>query len=77
MNNTMGWIDFWNEKIKQFSIWDMKLVQIWTAAWILLIVKLIPRILQPSIWWFVAVIGLCGLRFFYIIFFRKEDLQGR
>ena len=72
MNTVIGWIDFWNRKVKQFTIWDLKFAQIWTAAWVLLIVKIFPQIMQLSVWWFVALIVLCAPYLFYIVWVRNE-----
>ena len=76
MNIVMSWIDFWNRKVKQFTIWDLKLAQIWTAAWVLLIVKVFPQIMQLSVWWFVAIIVLCAPCLFYIVFLKENSRQG-
>jgi hypothetical protein len=62
------WIGYWNRKVKGFSIWDLKLAQIWTAAWILIFVKLFPQITQLSIWWFVLIMLLCAPRLFCVLF---------
>ena len=72
MNILMSWIDVWNRKVKQLTIWDLKLAQIWTAAWVLVIVKIFPQIMQLSVWWFVAVIVLCAPYVFYLVFFDKQ-----
>ena len=72
MNTVRGWIDFWNRKVKDFSIWDVKLAQIWTAAWLLVAVKIFPQIMELSIWWWVALIALCIPRFCYILAIRKS-----
>ena len=45
----MGLIEFWDRKVKELTIWDLKLVQIWTFAWALLIVKIFPCIVELSI----------------------------
>ena len=66
-----SWIGYWNRKVKRFTIWDLKLAQIWTAAWILIFVKLFPQIIQLSIWWFVLIVVLCVPRLFAVLF--KKD----
>ena len=70
-NALLSWIESWNRKVSQFSIWDVKLAQIWTAAWLLLLLKLFPQIMQLSAWWFVLVIMLCAPRIFWLLF-RKN-----
>ena len=76
MNTVMSWIDYWNRKVKQFTIWDLKLGQVWTAAWILIIIKIFPQIMRLSVWWFVAIIVLCAPRLFYVLCMKKNGQQG-
>lgn len=76
MNTFARWIDFWNRKVRQFSIWDVKLAQLWTAAWLLVLVKIFPQIMELSIWWFVAVIVLCVPRLYYILVVRTDASSG-
>jgi len=73
MNVLNNWIHYWNEKAKQFTIWDLKYAQIWTAAWILLLVKIFPRIMLLSIWWFVGLIVLLAPYLVYIVFLRENS----
>lgn len=73
----MNWIEFWNRKVKQFTIWDLKLAQVWTAMWVLIIVKIFPEILQINVWWFVVIAVLCVPRFVYILWGNKSDQQKR
>jgi len=72
MNTVMGWINYWTRNEKQFTVWDMYLAQVWTMAWILIIVKIFPQIMQLSVWWFVAIIVLCAPRLLYIICIKKN-----
>ena len=71
MNTIVSWIDFWNRRVRLFSIWDLKLAQVWTAAWLLVLVKLFPQIMEISIWWFVAIIVLCVPRLFHLVFIKR------
>ena len=71
MNTIMSWIDYWNRKVKQCTIWDVKLAQIWAAAFMLIIVKIFPQIMQLSVWWFVAIMALCAPRLF-VVWFKKD-----
>ena len=73
MDTAMSWIDYWNRRVKQFTIWDLKLSQAWTAAWLLIFVKIFPQIMQLSIWWFVALAVLCAPRIFYAMFVKNSD----
>jgi len=70
----MSWIDYWNQKVKQFTIWDLKLAQTWTAAWILILVKIFPQIMQLSVWWFVLIAIFCAPRLF-VVMFKKNSQQ--
>ena len=76
MNTVMSWIGYWNRKVKQFTIWDLKLAQLWTAMWILIIVKIFPQIIQISVWWFVVIAVLCAPRLFYVLWIKKNGQQG-
>ena len=72
MNTMTGWIDYWNDAVKKFTIWDVKLAQIWAAAWILVLVKIFPQIVQISVWWFVLIAAVCGPRLFFVVFSKKN-----
>ena len=72
MNTVMNWMDFWDRKVKQFSIWDLELAQIWTAAWVLILIKIFPQIMQLNAWWFVAVLVLCLPRLVYLVFMKPD-----
>jgi len=66
------WTDYWNGKVKQLTIWDLKLVQVWSAAFMLIVVKIFPQIMQVSVWWFVGMMALCAPRLAYIFWARKS-----
>ena len=72
MNPFTRMIDFGNRKVKQFNIWDLKLVQTWAAVWILIFAKLFPQIIEISIWWFIAILLLCLPRLIYILFMKNN-----
>lgn len=73
MSTIENWIDHWNSRVRQLTIWDMKLAQIWTAAWMLLLVRIFPQIMELSIWWFVLVIAFCAPWVIYVFFLRKSE----
>ena len=75
MNTIISWIDFLNRKVKQATIWDVKLAQIWSVGFILIIVKIFPQIMQLSVWWFVAIMVVCVPRFVYILWMKKNGQQ--
>ncbi|MCD6102168.1 MAG: hypothetical protein J7J77_03855 [Candidatus Cloacimonetes bacterium] len=60
-----------NKRVKKLTIFDIKLVQGAAMFIMLIIVKLIPQIMDISIWWFVVLAILCGIRPMYV-FYKKE-----
>jgi hypothetical protein len=63
----MSWIDYWNRKVKAFTIFDVKLAQGAAMGIMLIIVKLFPQIMSLSIWCFVAFAVICALRPAYVV----------
>jgi hypothetical protein len=63
--------DDWNQRVKRFTVFDVKLCQAAAMGFILIITKLFPEILSLSIWWFVAFTIVCAVRPVYI-WFRPE-----
>lgn len=59
-----------NERVKRFSIFDLKLVQSTAIFFALIVVKLIPRIMEINIWWFVALLVICAIKPFYVFFIK-------
>jgi hypothetical protein len=74
MNAMMSWIDYWNRKVRDFTIFDVKLAQGAAMAFMLIIVKLFPQIISVSVWWFVAFALICALRPAYVIWGRDREL---
>lgn len=71
MTAMMSMIDYWNRKVKKFTIFDVKLAQGAAIAFVLIIVKLFPQIMSLSIWWFVAFAVVCALRPAYAMWFKE------
>lgn len=71
MPAVMSVIDYWNRKVKKFTIFDVKLAQGAAMAFILIIVKFIPQIMSLSIWWFVAFAVVCALRPAYAMWVKE------
>jgi len=65
-------IDYWNRKVRNFTIFDVKLAQGAAMAFVLIIVKLFPQIMSVSIWWFVAFAASCALRPAYIMWIKDH-----
>lgn len=67
----MGFSENMNERVKRFSIFDVKLVQSTAIFFALIVVKLIPRIMKINIWWFVALLVICAIKPFYVFYSKK------
>ena len=60
-----------NERVKKLSILDLKLAQGAAMFVALIVAKLIPPIMGIHIWWFVALLVLCGIKPFYVFWIKK------
>jgi len=67
----MGILKYANERVKKFSILDMKLSQLVAIFVALIIVKLVPDIMNINIWWFVACFVICVIKPVYVFFIRE------
>ena len=52
----MGFLEDMDQRVKKFGIVDFKLAQGAAMFVALIIAKLIPGIMEVSIWWFVVVL---------------------
>jgi hypothetical protein len=66
----MFFIDYFNKKVKRLNIYDIKLIQGAAMALAIILVKLIPQIMELSIWWFVALLALFLIRPFYMFYIK-------
>ena len=73
MNTLNQWIDYWNRQVKKFTIFDLKLAQLWAVGFTLILVKIIPQIMELSVLWFVGVIALCAPRLAYVLWVKQND----
>ncbi|MCK4237200.1 MAG: hypothetical protein KAX38_08780 [Candidatus Krumholzibacteria bacterium] len=64
-------LKYWDKRVKNFGIIDLKLVQGTTIFLALIVVKLIPDIMNVNIWWFVALFFICVIKPFYVFFIKK------
>lgn len=71
MTAMMSMIDYWNRKVKKFTIFDVKFAQGAAMAFVLIIVKFFPQIMSLSIWWFVAFGVVCALRPAYVMWIKE------
>ncbi len=61
---------YFNDRVKQLTIWDVKLVQGAAMLLAVIIVKLFPPILDVNIGWFVAAAVVVAIRPMWAFFFR-------
>jgi len=67
----MGFLEDMDKRVKKFGIIDVKLAQGATMFVALIVAKLIPQIMDLSIWWFVLLLVICAIRPAYV-FWLKE-----
>ena len=67
----MGLFQWANEKVKQFTWLDVKLIALVGICIGLVLAKLIPGILNISGWWFIVIGALFMSRVFNVIFFKR------
>ena len=67
----MGFLENMNKRAKKFSILDVKLAQVAAMFVALIVVKLIPRIMDINIWWFVALLVIFAIKPFYMFWIKK------
>jgi hypothetical protein len=58
----MGLLEQMNRRVKNFGIFDLNLSQAAAVFLALAIVKLMPQVMTLSIWWFLGLTVLFGLR---------------
>ena len=60
-----------DRRIKRFGIIDEKLAQGAAVFLALIVVKYKPEILNISVWWFVALLGICAVKPLYVFYIKK------
>jgi len=58
----MGLLEDMDKRVKKFGIIDVKLAQGAAMFGALIVAKLIPQIMDLSIWWFVLLLVICAIR---------------
>ncbi len=58
-------------RVKKLGIIDLKLAQGAAMFFALVIAKLIPDVMDLSVWWFVALLVVCAIRPFYVFWLMK------
>jgi len=64
-------ITFFNNRVKRFTIFDIKLVQGSAMIVALIIAKFIPQLLDISLWWFVAALVIVSARPMYLMYAKS------
>jgi hypothetical protein len=67
----MAFLSNINERVKRFSIIDIKLIQCIAIFITLIVVKLIPGIMNINIWWFVILLVISVIKPFYVMYIKK------
>jgi hypothetical protein len=67
----MGLLEEMTQRVKKFDIIDVKLAQVVAMFLALIIAKLIPDIMDVSIWWFVVLLIICAIKPFYVFWFKE------
>lgn len=67
----MGFLEDMDQRVKRFGIVDVKLAQGAAMFVAIIIAKLIPQIMDVSVWWFVVLLVGCAMRPAYV-FWAKE-----
>lgn len=67
----MGTLVNLNQRVKRFSLVDLKLSQFVAMFAVLIIVKYFPRITKLNVWWFVVLLIICAIKPMYILLFKK------
>jgi hypothetical protein len=64
-------VGYFNERAKKLTIFDIKLAQAAAMCLILIVAKLVPWILEISVWWFVGLVVLFAIRPVYAFFLKR------
>ena len=67
----MKLIDYFNEGVKKFSVFDVKLAQIAAMCLILVVAKLVPEIMNVHVGWFITLLILSALKPCYVMFLKR------
>jgi hypothetical protein len=67
----MGLLGGMNQRAKKLGIIDLKLAQGAAMFFALVIAKLIPDIMDLSIWWFAGLLVICAIKPFYVFWIKE------
>jgi hypothetical protein len=64
-------VSYFNQRLKFFTIWDIKLAQLAAMFVLIVLIKFIPQIITLNVWWYVAGCILSAIRPVYVMFMKK------
>ena len=67
----MGFLEDMTRRVRRLDIFDVKLAQGAAMFFALIIAKLIPSIMNISVWWFAALLVLCAAKPFYVFWIKE------
>jgi len=62
----MGLLEDLNRRVRKFDFVDVKLAQFCAFFLAFVIAKIIPDIMNLSIWWFIVLLVLCAIKPFCV-----------
>ena len=63
--------DFLNARTKKLSFTDIKLLEIATACFTVIVIKFAPKIIVISKWWFIGILLIALIKPLYRFCFKK------
>lgn len=67
----MRLINYFNKRLKKLGLFDMWLTK-WAALFFgLLLAKLIPQLMDVSVWWYVGLCVLFSIKPIYVFYIKK------
>ena len=76
MNWLKQWLNFANRQVRKFSFFDVKSIQLCGACLGIALVKLVPQILQVSLWLLLVLALVCAVKPSYVFFLRRNGQQA-
>jgi hypothetical protein len=67
----MGFLEDMTRRVRKFDIIDVKLAQGAAMFFALIIAKIIPDIMDLSIWWFVVLLIICAIKPVYVFWIKQ------
>ncbi len=67
----MGFFEDMTRRARKFDIIDIKLAQVTSMFFALIIAKLIPDIMNLNILWFIVLLVLCAIKPVYVFWIKE------